>query len=97
MSWQKLRGKLAEYHTGTVSDVEYLVICQVYHTFLDVACNYSRHVPHQERFDLTHPDIFEQYLGQVRDDLIAMKSKIDPFYHNLVEETFEEAKQVLLK
>ena len=97
MSWNKLRSKLAEYQQGTVSDVEYLVICQVYHTFLDVACSFSRNAPHQERLDLTKPEIFDDYLSTVRNELIAMKSKIDPFYHNLVEETFEEAKGVLIK
>lgn len=95
MSWQKLRAKLAEYQQGTVNDVEYLVICQVYHTFLDVACHFSRNAPHQERIDLNKKEHHHVFIGQVRYDIDRMKSRIDTYYHPLVEDTFEEAKDLL--
>ena len=95
MGWHKLRAKLSEYQNSSATDVEYLIINQVYLIFLEKASLISKHAPHQSRLDLTKPNDREQLFEATQAELNVLKSKISAHYHNLVNEIHDEIKTIL--
>ncbi len=95
MGWRKLRAKLSEHQNSSVTDVEYLIISQVYLIYLEKASLLSRNSPHNHRLDLTKREDRKQLFEMVSEDLGTLKTKISSHYHELVDETQEEINAIL--